>query len=146
MKSLMRVLGGVVGVLGLLVVWGLIEPRLLNVEEETAVIPNLPEAWEGQQIGQLSDMQIGMWVDNPGTARRGVKKLIEIRPAAIFLSGDFIYHAGSEPAAEIEEAVRIVQPLVEASIPTYAVLGNHDYGMSSKKASPDVKLADRLEN
>lgn len=109
---------GGVGLLGLLVVWGLIEPHVLNLEEETAIIPNLPKAWEGQKIGQLSDFQIGMWADNPGTACRSVKKLIEVQPAAVLISGDFIYHADPNPAAEIEEAVGIVRPLVEAGIPT----------------------------
>lgn len=130
----------------LLGVWGLIEPRFLNTEEETATIPNLPAAWEGQQIIQLSDFQIGMWGGNPGTARRSVKQAIDANPAAVLISGDFIYHAEPNPAAEIEEAVSIVKPLVEAGIPTYAVLGNHDYGMSSKKAEPGTQLASSLES
>ncbi|PZD74664.1 hypothetical protein C1752_00614 [Acaryochloris thomasi RCC1774] len=145
MKSLKWFLLGPLGLLCLLVLWGLIEPHFLNVEEETAVIPNLPKAWEGQKIGQLSDFQVGLWADNPDTGHRGVKKLIEVQPAAVFISGDFIYHAKPDPAAEIEEAVSIVRPLVEAGIPTYAVLGNHDYGMSSKKAPPDTELASNLE-
>ncbi|MEO0375895.1 MAG: metallophosphoesterase [Cyanobacteria bacterium P01_A01_bin.17] len=145
MKSLKWFLLGPLGILCLLVLWGLIEPRFLNVEEETAVIPNLPKAWEGRKIGQLSDFQVGLWADNPDTGHRGVKKLIEVQPAAVFISGDFIYHAKPAPAAEIEEAVSIVRPLVEAGIPTYAVLGNHDYGMSSKKAPPDTELASNLE-
>lgn len=145
MKRLKWFLLGGLGLLGLLVAWGLVEPHVLNLEEEIAIIPDLPKSWEGQKIGQLSDFQIGMWADNPGTARRGVKKLVEIQPAAVLISGDFIYHAGPDPAAEIEEAVGIVRPLVEAGIPTYAVLGNHDYGMSSKTVEPGIKLASRLE-
>lgn len=145
MKRLKWFLLGGLGLLGLLVVWGLIEPHILNLEEETVVIPNLPKAWEDQKIGQLSDLQIGMWAGNPNTARRGVKTLIEIRPAAVLISGDFIYHADPDPTPEIEEAVSIVKPLVEVGIPTYAVLGNHDYGMSSKTAKPGTKLASRLQ-
>ncbi len=130
----------------LLIVWGLLEPRFLNTEKEIAKIPNLPAAWEGKQIGQLSDFQVGMWAGNPGTARRSVEQMIEASPAAVFISGDFIYHAEPAPKAEIEKAVGIVKPLVDAGIPTYAVLGNHDYGMSSKKAEPGTQLASSLES
>ena len=130
----------------LLVVWGLIEPRFLNTKEEVATIPNLPASWEGKQIGQLSDFQIGMWGGNPGTASRSVEQMIEANPAAVLISGDFIYHAEPAPSKEIEKAVSIVKPLVEAGIPTYAVLGNHDYGMSGKNAEPGTKLASSLES
>lgn len=145
-KSLKYLSVGVAGAVVLLAAWGLIEPRFLNTEKETATIPNLPAEWEGKQIGQLSDFQIGLWMDNSGTARRSVSQMIEANPAAVLISGDFIYHANPEPEAEIEEAVSIVKPLVDAGIPTYAVLGNHDYGMSSKKADPDNQLAASLES
>ncbi|MGD1857727.1 MAG: metallophosphoesterase [Leptolyngbyaceae cyanobacterium] len=131
--------------IALLVTWGLIEPRFLNIEEETAQIPNLPASWEGKQIGQISDFQIGLWADNADTASRSVEQLIEANPAAVLISGDFIYHAESPPnSAEIEKAVNIVKPLIDAGIPTYAVLGNHDYGMSGKQAEPDTQLASSL--
>lgn len=136
---------GIVGVIALLVIWSFIEPRVLNTETETAKIPNLPNSWSGKQIGQISDFQIGLWGDNRGTARNSVAKLIEAKPAIALISGDFLYHPGANIKPEIETAVDIVRPLVEAGIPTYAVLGNHDYGMSSKKAQPKTKEAERLE-
>ena len=144
-KTIQYAATGIVSAIALLLVWGLIEPRLLNTEEEIATIPNLPTSWEGKQIGQLSDFQVGMWWGNPGTARRSVEQMIEAAPAAVLISGDFIYHAEPNPQEEIELAVDIVKPLVDAGIPTYAVLGNHDYGMSGKKAEPGTQLASSLE-
>lgn len=140
-KSIALGVGGAIAAIG---VWSAIEPHLLNVEREIARIPNLPPAWEGQQLGFVTDMQIGMWLGNSGTARRAIATLIEARPAAAFLGGDFVYHARPNPRAEIERAVAIVRPLVEANIPTYAVLGNHDYGMSDRDVVPDVELANAL--
>ena len=145
-KKLAYAATGVVGGLVLLIAWGLIEPRFLNRKEEVATIPNLPASWEGKQIGQLSDFQIGMWLGNPGTASRSIEQMIEANPAAVLISGDFIYHADPDPSAEIQEAVSIVKPLVDAGIPTYAVLGNHDYGMSKKEAEPGTQLASSLES
>lgn len=135
---------GTVGAIALLIIWSFIEPRLLNIEQETAKIPNLPSSWSGKKIAQLSDFQIGLWGDNRDTARSAVAEIIEAKPALVLISGDFLYHPGKNIAPEIKTSVDIVSPLVEAGIPTYAVLGNHDYGMSSKTASPKVGEAERL--
>ncbi|MGB5961163.1 MAG: metallophosphoesterase [Coleofasciculaceae cyanobacterium] len=135
---------GLAGVVTALVGWSFIEPHTFYTENETAVIPNLPKSWQGKRIAQLSDFQIGIWGDNSDTARRTVEELIKTKPAAVLISGDFIYHATPNPEPKIEKAVNIVRPLVEAGIPTYAVLGNHDYGMSDKKAKPNLELANRL--
>ena len=128
-----------------LVIWGLIEPYILDDEEEEVIIPNLPTAWEGQVIGQVSDFQVGMWWDNTATVAKSVDKLIEEQPAAVLISGDFIYHATPNPEREIQKVVELIRPLTEANIPTYAVLGNHDYGMKSKKMPPKTELAAQLE-
>ena len=149
MKHLPQKLGytalGLTSALALLVVWSFIEPRLLNTENETIKIANLPPSWSGKKIGQISDFQIGLWGDNRGTARHSVAELIKAKPSVALISGDFLYHPGSNIKPEINTAVDIVRPLVEAGIPTYAVLGNHDYGMSSKKAEPKLQEAERLE-
>ena len=144
MKTLKYLGFGLLGILGLLVIWSFIEPRTLNTEDETATIPNLPPSWEGKRVAQLSDFQIGLWGDNRNTARRAVAELVEAQPDVALISGDFIYHPGENATPEIDTAVDIVRPLVEAGIPTYAVLGNHDYGMSSKTAQPKVEIAQNL--
>lgn len=135
---------GLFGLIALLIVWSFIEPRTLNTKTTTAKIPNLPDSWQNKRVGQISDFQIGIWGDNRNTARRSVAELIEAEPAVALISGDFIYHPGDNIEPEIDTAVDIVRPLVEAGIPTYAVLGNHDYGMSSKKAQPKTEIAQRL--
>ncbi|MEB3358876.1 MAG: metallophosphoesterase [Synechococcales bacterium] len=137
-------LGGL-GLLGLLTVWGLIEPQILDRNTEVAVIPNLPPAWEGQQIAQLSDFQIGMWLDNEGTVRRSIQQVIRLRPAAVLLSGDFVYHPLPAPIPEIDRMVALVEPLTEAGIPAYAVLGNHDYGDVRPNAAMAARIRGSLE-
>lgn len=131
--------------LGVLVTWGLIEPYFIDEEEETAVVTNLPPEWSGKKVAQVSDFQVGMWWDNTPTIARSVERLIEEQPAAVLISGDFIYHARPNPEKEINEVIELIRPLTEANIPTYAVLGNHDYGMKGKNVKPDSKLAAQLE-
>jgi predicted MPP superfamily phosphohydrolase len=136
---------GIISIIALLVVWSFIEPYIINTETETANIPNLPPAWQGQQIAQITDFQLGLWGDNRETARRSVAKMIEAEPAVALISGDFLYHPGTNIEPEIDTAVDIVRPLVEAGIPTYAVLGNHDYGMSGRSVAPNTEQAERME-
>ncbi|MBE9114659.1 metallophosphoesterase [Lusitaniella coriacea LEGE 07157] len=148
MKPKKRLFWGIVSIplfLLFLVGWGLIEPYILDEEEEEAIIPNLPATWEGKKIAQVSDFQVGMWWDNVKTVKNSVEKIIEERPAAVLISGDFIYHALPDSDPEIKEVVESIRPLTEANIPTYAVLGNHDYGMNSKKTQPKLELVDKLE-
>lgn len=144
MKKIKYILLSLLGIFGLLLIWGLLEPYTIDTEEEVAEIPNLPSAWQGQRVALITDWQIGMWLGNTPTIRRTVEKLIEERPALVLIAGDFVYHAGKDSSPEINEAIEIVRPLIKAGIPTYAVLGNHDYGMDAKNAPVDVQLATKV--
>ncbi len=156
LKYIKRITLGIVGVLILLLIWGaVIEPRLVDFREETAVIPNLPPAWENKRVALIADLQIGMWLGNESTVKEIVSRIIEQRPAAVFIAGDFVYKPTDEDESEeveledardfmseVNESVELLAPLIEAGIPTYAVLGNHDYGMSY----PDSVKNERLAN
>lgn len=144
MKLVKNILLSLVSIISLLLIWGLLEPYTIDTEEEVAAIPNLPAAWKGQKVALIADWQIGMWLSNTNTIKRIVEQLIQQRPAVVLIAGDFIYHAGENPSPEISKAVELVNPLVKAGIPTYAVLGNHDYGMDSKQAPPDTQLATQV--
>lgn len=150
MKKIKYFLLWCLGLITAILIYGLIEPYTIDVEPQVAVIPGLPTAWQGKQIAVIGDWQLGMWLANASTVRRSVSRLIERRPQAVLIIGDFIYGTGSYPSPEINRAFELARPLPAAGIPTYAVLGNHDYGMKSKNASPDVvqakMLADALEN
>jgi uncharacterized protein len=139
---MLKTLGlGLLAVLGLLLVWGLLEPYVLDWQEERAEIAGLPEDWNGRQVAVIADLQVGMWLDNTWTIRRAVAGLVERRPDLVLIAGDFVYHPGSDPAPEISEVVALLRPLTEAGIPTYAVLGNHDYRMPTKQDARDDALA-----
>lgn len=144
MKLLKYILLSLLGIVSLLAIWGLVEPYFIDTEEEVAEIPNLPDVWEGQRVAVIADWQIGMWLGNTNTIRRVVEQLIRERPAVVLIAGDFIYHADQGDDNEIGQAVELVRPLVAAGIPTYGVLGNHDYAMDAKTAPPNEKLASEL--
>jgi uncharacterized protein len=81
-------------------------------------------------------------LDNTSTIRRIVEVLIEERPAVVLISGDFIYKPGETPSAELNQVTNLLRPLIVANIPTYAVLGNHDYNLhQSKTRRNDTRAA-----
>jgi predicted MPP superfamily phosphohydrolase len=104
----------------------LVEPRWLEVTRHEVELPNLPPTWDGRLVGFISDLQIGVPGANVGTIRRAVDRLIEVRAALALLGGDFLYYP-DRPGRQAERVARLVRPLVEAGVPTFAVLGNHDY-------------------
>ena len=131
----------------LLLVWGsLIEPYLTDVERETAMIPNLPSSWQGRQVGVIGDFQVGMWGDNEATVRKAVRQLVELHPHVVLLLGDFVYHAPQNSENSVQTVVQALIPLMQAKIPTYAVLGNHDYQVNELGEKPNTDLAHRLES
>ena len=123
-----------------LFLWSVAEPYFMDQREVSATLPNLPEPWEGQRVAVIADFQVGMWLGNTWTVRRIVKQLVQEPPAAVLIAGDFVYHS-KEGRSEIGKAADLLEPLVEAGIPTYAVLGNHDYQMPTAKVPKDAGLA-----
>lgn len=146
MKLLKRTLIGVLALTGFVLAWGLLEPYVIDETTPTVTLPGLPESWEGQKIAVIADLQVGMWWDNTWTVARMVSRLVETPPAAVLIAGDFIYHpdAQGDGSAEIAEAVKLLRPLTNAGIPTYAVLGNHDYAMPTEAAKKDEAVAAAL--
>lgn len=117
---------------------------VVDVERPPGPIAGLPEAWEGEKIVAMGDWQLGLWLDNDTAVRRAVEKAIAEEPAAVLLLGDFVYKATGDQEP-IEEMVTYVKPLVEAGIPTYAVLGNHDWAAKTPEDTPNAELAREVE-
>ncbi|MCZ2837641.1 metallophosphoesterase [Modestobacter sp. VKM Ac-2985] len=123
--------GGVALLAALVLLLGygvLIEPRLVLDEDRYAVeLPRLPAESAGLEVALLADMQIGMWWANTGMVERAVERVVEEDPDLVLLGGDFVYHAGPDVEPEVAAAMDLLSPLLDSGIPTYAVLGNHDY-------------------
>ena len=144
MKRLRRVLFVCLALLGFLLAWSVAEPYVIGQETTVATVPNLPESLEGQRVALVADFQVGMWLGNTWTVQRIVDRLVTEKPAAVLIAGDFIYHPKEDSSEEITRAAELVKPLVDAGIPTYAVLGNHDYRMPTAKDPKDAALAEQL--
>lgn len=134
MKKVIKRVGAFLGVLlGALLVYGVgIEPRfILDERRERVRIPGLHPSWSGAVVAVVADFQVGMWFDNVGMVERAVQQMVEADPAVALLAGDFLYGTGDSSADEIDAVIEALQPLIKSDIPTFAVLGNHDYNVEA---------------
>ncbi|WP_420456746.1 metallophosphoesterase [Rubrivirga sp.] len=127
---------------GLLVYGVFVEPRLLLDDEAfEAELPNLRPGWDGKTIALMADFQIGMWLGNTGMVEEAVEDAIDDSVSLALIAGDFLYRPDS---ARVRRAVALVRPLVEAGIPTVAVLGNHDYSLMKESSAVVTVFAEYL--
>ncbi|HEY5060136.1 MAG TPA: metallophosphoesterase [Gemmatimonadaceae bacterium] len=118
-----------------------VEPRFVVRHDEAAPIPHLPPEWEGKQVAVFADLQVGMWWANTDAARRLVRTVVHIRPAAVLIAGDFVYNADDNVDAQMQKVIAILRPMLDDSIPVYAVLGNHDYSLMNEHSNQENYVA-----
>lgn len=117
-----------------------------RVRRVTVRLPNLPAAFDGIRIGQLSDIHSGSFF-NRVAVRGGVEMLMQEKPDLVFFTGDLVNNV----ADEVKEYISIFDE-VKAPLGVYSVLGNHDYGdyvlwpsaQAKRQNLADLKEAHRL--
>lgn len=124
----------------MLTVYGFaIEPRLiLDEERHSAVIPGLSAKADGTEIAVIADMQVGMWFANTGMVERIVERVVDEEPAALLIAGDFVYSEDPPNPEKIDTVLDLLTPVLDAGIPTFAVLGNHDYVVNAADQLTDA--------
>jgi uncharacterized protein len=118
-KSSLATLAAGTGLLGWTV---LVEPHWVEVCYYDLPLANLPSAWSGRRLVQISDMHIGrVSLDYLQACMQIVNSL---EPDLLAITGDFIDFTGGlgEP---IEAVLAELKP---AKYGSFACLGNHDYG------------------
>ena len=93
-----------------------------RVRRRTIYLPNLPSAFDGIRIGQLSDIHSGSFFSRAGV-KRGIDLLLSEKPDLIFFTGDLV----NDLASEVSEYKDLFSK-IKAPLGVYSTLGNHDYG------------------
>lgn len=93
-----------------------------KVLKKTLFLPNLPSAFDGIKLGQISDIHSGSFY-NQKAVRGGVEMLLKQKPDLIFFTGDLVNNVASEMRDYQDIFSKVVAPMG-----VYSVLGNHDYG------------------
>jgi uncharacterized protein len=97
--------------------------------------PNLPAAFAGLRIVQLSDIHSGSF-DNPEAVNKGIQMALDLKPDIIFFTGDLV----NDRSTEVGEYQKIFSRL-KAPMGVYSILGNHDYGDYVSWPSDEAKVA-----
>ena len=101
----------------------LIEPQWVEITQHEISIANLPLAFEGFSIVQLTDLHHSSVV-TLDYLQACFRQVVDLQPDLVVMTGDYITYQDkyAQPVAQA-----IGETIVEAGIPTYAVLGNHDH-------------------
>lgn len=103
--------------------WGIISgAHDYRVRRKTITLPNLPKAFDGIKIGQLSDIHSGSF-HNKIAVKGGVEMLNKEKPDVVFFTGDLV----NNQAVEMKDYVNVFDK-VDAPLGVYSIFGNHDYG------------------
>lgn len=113
--------------------WGIISGAYdYQLKRVKLVLPNLPKAFDGITMAQISDIHSGSFY-NKTAVKGGVEMLMAAKPDFVFFTGDLVNNLTSEVKDYQDIFAKIKAPLG-----VYSTLGNHDYGdyYFGKGASP----------
>ncbi|HEX8316178.1 MAG TPA: metallophosphoesterase [Flavisolibacter sp.] len=95
--------------------------------------PNLPQAFKGLKIVQISDVHSGSFNNKEGV-EKGIEKIMALKPDLILFTGDLVNNKHDEMLPYIDTFSRLKAPLG-----VYSIFGNHDYGDYVAWESQDQK-------
>ena len=101
----------------------LIEPQWVEITQHEISIANLPPAFEGFSIVQLTDLHHSSIV-TLDYLQACFQQVVDLQPDLVVMTGDYINYQ-KEYAQPVAQAIG--ETIIKAGIPTYAVLGNHDH-------------------
>ncbi|HEU4746195.1 MAG TPA: metallophosphoesterase, partial [Anaerolineales bacterium] len=105
----------------------LMEPNSFKLETVRLKLTRLARSFSGFRLAQISDLHMGGWMD-AARLQHVVDLVIEQKPDTLLITGDFLIGHGN-----VQISDQMVKDLIEqlsrlsSSIPSFAVLGNHDY-------------------
>lgn len=93
-----------------------------HIKRQKLYLPNLPKAFDGIRLGQISDIHSGSFF-NKTAVLGGVEMLMREKTDLIFFTGDLV----NSMSDEVKDYMNIFNK-VKAPLGVYSCLGNHDYG------------------
>ena len=121
------------------IIYGILKGKYdYTVYKHTVFFKDLPEAFDGLTITQLSDIHSGSF-DNTEAVKRGVALANAQKSDILFFTGDLV----NNEAAEIEPYLGIFGKL-SAPLGKFSILGNHDYGDYKYWHSTEEKKANMV--
>lgn len=118
-------------------IYGIFEGKYnFKVIKQIVYFPDLPDAFDGFKITQISDVHSGSF-DNPEKINYAIDLINEQEADMILFTGDIV----NTHATEMHPWIDTFKRIKKVSYGKYSVLGNHDYGeyiqWPSQKAKED---------
>ena len=101
------------------VVQGKYDYRVENIKVK---LNNLPIAFKGLRIVQISDAHLGSFVGQPKQVLAALQAINDLKPDLILFTGDLVNSSSSEAESWIDAFANLEAPLGK-----FSVMGNHDY-------------------
>jgi len=121
--------------------WGMLIGRYrFKVHNKKLVFDNLPPAFNGFKIVQISDLHVGSFFEEFDKVEEGLQIIKDLKPDMILFTGDMVNNFSSEAEPWIDQLKSLKAPYGK-----FAVLGNHDYGDYSRWPSKAAK-AENLQH
>src|SRR5574337_1647790 len=112
-----------------------IERSIVLTDTYRIPVPNLPAAFSGFRIVQLTDLHYGFLMPL-GLVRHVVRRANELRPDIIVCTGDYVH---DNNATDQIDTVWPVLSRLRAPLGVYSVLGNHDHWASTSRSDHWLK-------
>ena len=113
---------GIGGTLITSLIYGFSNKYNYHIRHIPLAFSNLPPAFKGMKIVQISDVHSGSF-DNKKAVDRGIQKILDLKPDLILFTGDLINDRATEMYGYEDVFARLKAPLG-----VFSTLGNHDYG------------------
>ncbi|WP_161890192.1 metallophosphoesterase [Pontibacter russatus] len=104
-----------------------------QVKRITLKFPNLPQAFDGYKILQISDLHTGSFTSTE-PLQEAVRLINKQEADLVFFTGDLV----NNQAAEVQQHIGTLKD-IKAKAGVFSVLGNHDYGDYVTWPSPEAK-------
>lgn len=103
------------------------EPNEYAVETVHLKLKRLPREFSGFRIAQISDFHMGGWM-NRERLQQVADLVVAQKPDILAMTGDYLKGRSFTEFIKhsLKDMAKVLAPLA-TSIPTFAVLGNHDY-------------------
>ena len=95
---------------------------------------NLPKAFDGLRIVQISDLHLGSFSKKTEVVQHGIDLINAQQPDLILFTGDLVNNFAEEVEPWLEQFSGL-----KATMGMYSILGNHDYGEYSTWPSAAAK-------
>lgn len=110
----------------------LVGPGQVIIETVQLKLPRLSHAFSGLRVVQISDIHMGSWMDLERFGQVADLVLAQ-KPDLLVITGDFLFGHNFNEVSEgdLKDLITVLSPLA-AILPSFAVLGNHDYWTNSE--------------